>query len=355
MILHANHGTMKPMTSTSLPPAAATILDVAKLAGVSRTTVSRVLNEPDSVSESLLARVREAAALLNYVPSNAARSLRSGRTGTIALLVGDISQPFHGRLAKAVAQAARARGMSLVLGDLDHSEEVLNEFLSRLPKQGVDGIIIATADNVTSARTRSGIADAISQGVAVVLTMREPSMPNVPALQVDYTEIGRQATARLLADGSSVALMVGQRDANLGRQLVDGYLAAVTDAGGDLVAAASLIVEGGYTFEQSERVVCDLLDHEHPVNGIVVATIPMALGVIHAIEDRGLSVPQDIAVIVCEDVPLAAYTRPGVTTVGVDTDQHGESIVRLLESTIRAEKMSAAPLDIRLTPRQSTR
>lgn len=348
---------MKPMTTTNAPLAAATILDVAKLAGVSRTTVSRAMNEPDSVSESLLERVRQAAAELNYVPSTAARSLRSGRTGTIALLVGDISQPFHGVLAKAVARAAGNRGMNLVLGDLDHSDERLQEFLQRLPKQGIDGVIVATADSVSSEATHAAIRDSEVQGVPVVLTMPEPSLPTVAALSMDYIEVGRVATARVLSGGHSVVLMVGQQNATLSRLLVAGYTEAVAEAERRSgVALSGRVVDGAHNYDESVRIVSQLLDSAEPPDGLVVASMPMALGAIRAIEERGLTIPHDVAIVVCEDVPLAAQMRPAVTSVGVNPEENGEHVVRLLVSSIRGESSPAQePLRVHTIERETSR
>jgi len=344
--------------TTNAPLATATILDVAKLAGVSRTTVSRAMNEPDSVSDSLLARVRSAAAELNYVPSTAARSLRSGRTGTIALLVGDISQPFHGVLAKAVSRAAGDRGMNLVLGDLDHSDERLQEFLQRLPKQGIDGIIIATADNVSSEATRAAIAEAQGQGVPVVLSMPEPTLPEVAALSLDYTEVGRLATASLLQSGRAVVMIVGKEDSNFSRLLIAGYEKALADDervdGG--VQLRRRVVEGAHNYDESARIVSELLDNGEPLDGLVVASMPMALGAIRAIEERGLSMPFDVALVVCEDVPMAAQMRPAITAVGTDPEENGEGVVRLLVASIRGEAITMRePVSVRTIERETSR
>jgi DNA-binding LacI/PurR family transcriptional regulator len=332
--------------SPAEPVSPATILDVARLAGVSRTTVSRVLNYPDRVSEDTLRRVRKAADELRYIPSTAARSLRSGRSGTIALLSGDIAQPFHGGLAKAVALSAEARAMSLVLSDLDRSGRRLVEQLSRLPRQGIDGIIIATEVGFAPPAARAALREAIELGIPMVVTVGEHDMPELVTLHANFEAIARLAADRLIGRGCrAFALLVGIEEGYHSRQLRLGFAAAS--------GSEPVVLDGKYKFAEAEHAVLEHLDAGKPLDGLVVATLPMALGAAQAIESRGLRVPDDVAIVVCEDVPLAGFVRPGITSVGVEATDYGEQLVQALDDAIRGVRSVQEPLEPRLIARAS--
>lgn len=348
--------TIGSMPKTPNVPPSANILDVARAAGVSRTTVSRAMNEPGSLSSETLERVRSAAAALNYVPRTAARSLRSGRTNTVALLVGDISQPFHGGLAKAVTHAAEDRNMSVLLCDLDHSEDRLVGFLERLPLQGTDGIIIATADDLTAPAVRNAMSRASDGGTPVVITTAEPVLENVTSLAVDYARIAYDATANLLADGRrNIILVGGLQSTYIGRELMTGYTRALKESGARGEEVTSRIFKSLYSYEGALELVFEYLAGGEPLDGIVVATVPMGLGVIRAVEDAGLSIPGDVAVIACEDIPLANQTRPALSTVGVDAQLSGYELVEVLYGAITGTETRPSALPIRATVRDTSR
>lgn len=344
------------MPKTPNAPPSANILDVARAAGVSRTTVSRAMNEPASLSSETLARVRDAAAALNYVPRTAARSLRSGKTNTVALLVGDISQPFHGRLAKAVTHAAEDRNMSVLLCDLDHSEDRLVGFLDRLPLQGTDGIIIATADDLTAPAVRNAMSRASEGGTPVVITTAEPVIPNVISLAADYARIAYEATTSLLADGRhDIILVGGLQSTYIGRELMTGYTRALKESGARGEEVASRVFKSLYSYEGALDIVSGYLAGREPLDGVVVATVPMGLGVVRAIEDAGLSIPGDVAVIACEDVPLASQTRPALSTMGVDAQVSGYELMEVLYGAITGTETKPSALPILTTVRDTSR
>jgi DNA-binding LacI/PurR family transcriptional regulator len=324
----------------------ATILDVARRAGVSRTTVSRVLNYPDRVSDDTLRRVRAAADELHYIPSSAARSLRSGRSGTIALLSGDIAQPFHGGLARAVVLSAEARAMSLVLSDFDRSGRCLVDLLARLPRQGVDGIIIATDVGFAPPAARAALREAIDLGMPIVVTVGDHDMPELVTLHADFQAIAGLATERLKERGCrDLALLVGIEEGFHARQLRRGFSAAGM--------SSSAVLDGNYTFAEAEQVVREHLDAGRPLDGLVVASLPMALGAWQALAARGRRVPDDVAIVVCEDVPLAGFVRPGITSVGVEATDYGEQLVQALDDAIRGLRPTVDSLLPRLIARDS--
>ncbi|WP_166851218.1 LacI family DNA-binding transcriptional regulator [Isoptericola sp. BMS4] len=313
---------------------AATILDVARAAGVSRTTVSRVLNDPHHVSPDTLKRVRDAADALQYSPSGAARGLRGGRTGLVALLVGDIAQPFHGALAKAVVAAAENRGLGVVLHDLGHRTDRLESILRKLPRQQVDGVVIATADSLANGPVVAAVEDCLRHGTAVVTGVEQLDVPGVVSLRSGHDTGARLAAEALAAEGfDRPALLLGDRTGPFARQLAAG-------------APAADVLETGYDFDGAARATRDLPAH---VDSLLVATLPMALGASAGLADAGRELP----VVVCEDVPLAAQLRPAFTTSAITPESTGEEMIRLLDATVRGEPVTPTRLTARLVRRDT--
>lgn len=322
-------GSVRKMTDS-----APTILDVARHAGVSRTSVSRVLNEPDRVSPAILKRVHDAAEALHYVPNNIARGLRSGRTGLIALLVGDIAQPFHGSLAQSVARAAEIRGMGVVLYDLAHSTVRLDDVLRKLLRQGVDGIILATADDISTEPIKATISACLAQGLPIVTGVEQAGVDGVDTVHADHSEGARLAVKALRQAGSkSPALLVGDATSPLARQLIIG-------AGG----ATVIVTE--YSFEAAVEAVLAL---DADIDALIIATLPMALGATSALAGQNRKIP----VVVCEEVPLAHQVTPSFTTSAVATEATGEEMVRLVAAAIDHTTVERTQLRARLIRRET--
>lgn len=315
------------------PETKATILDVARQAGVSRTTVSRVLNEPDRVSQGTLKRVQDATEALRYSPNSVARGLRSGRTGVIALLVGDVAQPFHGRLAQSVATAAEEVGLGVMLYDLGHSAARLETVLGKLPRQGVDGVIIATADDISTDSISDSIRECRAQGI-VMVTGVEQSVEGVTSVRSDLRGVSQLAVQALTDEGvRHPALLLGDRNGAIGRQLAEG-------------ASGAMVVEVGYTFEDVAEAVGSL-DHEY--DALVVATLPMALGARASL----MKADRHLPIVLCEEVPFAAQVTPAFTTVGIHPDESGREMVRLVDAQIGERDIERKLLTAVLTRRDS--
>jgi DNA-binding LacI/PurR family transcriptional regulator len=313
---------------------AATILDVARVARVSRTTVSRVLNEPDRVTEATLARVRHAMDELRYVPNTAARGLRAGRTGLIALLVGDIAQPFHGTLAKAVASAAEQNGLGVVLYDLGHSTARLEDVLRKLPQQGVDGIIIATADDVSTPTVRAALDDCLHHGIVVVASLEYFGDGQVTTIDIDYT-IGAKLAGDALRDAgfTAPALMVGDAASPIARLLAIG-------------ARPTQVIDAAYSFDAAEEAVHTLAPD---IDSLIVATLPMALGAVAGLAAVGRILP----LVVCEATSLTRQVRPSFSTAAVPPEDIGEEMVRLVDAAIRGVPVERHTLVARLQRRDT--
>jgi DNA-binding LacI/PurR family transcriptional regulator len=318
----------------------ATISDVARAAGVSPSTVSRVLNRPEAVIAGKRDRVYTAIAELDYQPSSAARNLRRGSFDTLALLVGDIAQPFHGALAKAVQRAADEHGYSVLLCDLDHSRDRLIRLLQSLPKRGVDGVIIATADNLNVQPVRGALGELVGQGVAAVCGSQSIRSLNVPALVTDRVAVARDATAHLLErDRWPIVFLGGGPGSALTREGRKGYEQACRAAGHGVDEVHT--VDGDYRAEAAERGIADLLDAGVRPAGIVADNTPMALGAARTLTAHGLTIPDDVAIVSCEDVPLGEYLQPALSSIRTDMDDYGRRIVDVLVTAIAGGQVPA--------------
>lgn len=321
---------------TRAPRGTATILDVARLAGVSRTTVSRVLNEPDKVTADTLQRVREAATALDYAPNSVARGLRSGRTGMIALLVGDVAQPFHGALSQAVAARAEQDGMSVILCDLAHSEERFGDILIRLSRLGVDGIIIATADDISAGQSWEIVRKLRQDGIQIVTGVQDLDEDGVVTVRADIPRSLSMIWGAFRQRGlAQPTLVAGPENSALSRAFVDG-------AEGATVICAEFSYEGGYA--AASRIPDD-------ADSVAVVTIPMALGVIAALAEKGRRLP----LIVCEEVPLAAQVSPPMTTCAVSAAALGDRMATTMAALIRDSEIDPSPLSPQLILRETFR
>nr|WP_196810866.1 LacI family DNA-binding transcriptional regulator [Arthrobacter sp. 35W] len=329
------------------------MLDVAAHAGVSRATVSRVFTAPESVAAATLERVLKAVEDLSYSPNAAARSLRSGRSNTVALLVGDISQPFHSQLAKSVAHVAEDRGYSLLLCDLDHSMDRLQRLLTVLPLQGVDGIMLATGDAIETPGIRAAIDAAEAKGTRVLLGSAQPDSSMALTVSPPFEEIGYLATKHLLAQERwPVALLSGFKGSVVSTLLRAGYLRACLEAGHS--EKETMVLDAGFNSTSAQRETAKLLDGAAMPRGIVAANIPIALGAISALADRSLSVPDMVALVACEEVQLAEQLRPGLTTAGTDIGVQGEAMALALIDAIEGQAATARALVPHLTVRESS-
>ncbi|MHB1737892.1 MAG: LacI family DNA-binding transcriptional regulator [Actinomycetes bacterium] len=315
-----------------------TITDVATAAGVSPATVSRVLNHPDLVAPSKRARVRAVIEELEYAPNQLARGLRRGTADTLALLVGDIAQPFHGRLAKAVEWAAERAGFSVLIYDLDHRHDRLLGFLKDLPNRGIGGFILATADNIDVPSVRSTLEALHREGVLGVSTSQHIRSVDIPVVSADQVAIGREATTHLAdVHGWPIAFLGGGPNSVLSTSLRRGYLGACQESGHP--APRELLMSGDFQFESGSRLIGALLDGGHIPRGLVVANAPMAFGAIRAARQRGIHIPEDMVLISCEDVPMASYLHPTLTSVSVDDQEHGHRAFDVLSSLLAGHEV----------------
>jgi DNA-binding LacI/PurR family transcriptional regulator len=300
--------------------------DVAKLAGVSHQTVSRVINDSTHVRPETKQRVLAAMRQLDYRPNPAARALVTGRSGTLGVVSFDTTLYGPGSTLFAIEQAAHAAGYFITIVSLlalDRNS-VLGA-VERLRVQGVDGILVITP--------QEGAADAlVNLHAGIPLVAVEAGRPNsVPLVAVDQFAGAVNATQLLLDLGHETVWHVsGPREFLEAQQRVDGWRATLEAAG----AHVPPVLVGDWSPASGYRVGLQLAG-DLEVTAIFVANDQMALGVLRALHERGREIPREVSIVGFDDIPEAQYFTPPLTTVRQDFGEMGRSSLRLLLELIQ--------------------
>lgn len=310
----------------------ATIEEVASAAGVSRSTVSRVVNGSTAVSPEALAAVRAAINELNYVPNRAARSLASRQTHAIALIVPEDTTRFFGDpfFAAIVAGITGALGGSdYLLNLLIASDDPGDKMTSFVRNGGVDGALIV------SHHTSDAFVDRIADAVPVVFGGRPVRRRDGDyVVDVDNVAGARNATRRLIDIGRTrIATISGPLTMVASEDRVQGFRAALADAGLTPYAEE----EGDYSESSGAEAARRLLDGGRP-DAIFVASDLMARGALTALRSAGVRVPEDIALVGFDDSSVAITTDPQLTTMRQPMYAQGEAMARVLLSRLAGEE-----------------
>jgi LacI family transcriptional regulator len=322
---------------------AATIRDVARLAGVSQSSVSRALAAPDRVRPGTRERVQRAVAQLGYHPSRIARGLSTGRTGTIGLVVPDIANPFFPGIVKAAQRRARDFGLSVLLADSDEDPGTEMDLVRMLTKQ-VDGFVLC-APRAADDELRS-----VRDDIPVVLLNRR--VGQLPSIIFDNADGVRQALAHLAALGHRrVAYVAGPRTSWVNRERLRAVRTVA--AGMDLE-----VVEAGNVSPDFEGgvAVADLV-LAASVTSVIAYNDMIGLGLINRFGARGVRVPDDVSIVGFDDIPTSALVSPALTTVSQPKDRCGRAGVDLLVDLLNERERPGAArtsLPTRLIVRAST-
>jgi LacI family transcriptional regulator len=299
----------------------AKIVDVAKRAGVSVGSVSRVINEHPTVSAATRERVENAVRELSYVPNAIAGSLRSRRSKTIGLIIPDVTNPFFSELALHVERSAAAAGYDLILGNSDNSAERQKHYLRALAVRRVDGIILVPAREIG------------------------PSFEfEIPVVGVDREVVGRQFVASDNRAGAKsaieylhqlghhlIACIAGPKNLPNAQERRIGYediaLPILRAAGVD---PAAYIVSADFSYDSGYAATRRLMDVTPRPTAIFASSDQQAIGGLRAAADLGLAVPGDLSIVGFDDIPLANLVMPRLTTVGQPVAKIGVLAMQLL-------------------------
>jgi DNA-binding LacI/PurR family transcriptional regulator len=300
--------------------------EVAKLAGVSPSTVSRALSRPEMVSEGTRARVEEAVRRLKYRPSRVARRLRveRGLSGLVGLVIPDLQNPFFAELARGAEDVAQARGYTVLIGNADEDLEKETRYLEVMRSESVDGIMLPPSSGVNSAAIEMW-----REGMPLVCVDRRIAGVDVDTVVVDNARGAYDAVAHLIGLGHRrIGFLEGIPGISTSRERLQGYRAALGDHG--IEAGRELTRSGDSRRESGRRLGEDLLGQPDRPHALLVGNGMMTLGVLEAIRGLGLRIPEDIAVVGYDDMPWAPVLTPPLTVVRQPGYELGSRAMELL-------------------------
>jgi LacI family transcriptional regulator len=302
--------------------------EVAAVAGVSLSTVSRVVNGGAGVRDDLADRVRSAVDLLGYRHNLTASTLRRAdrQSATIGVIFEDVSNPFFGAVHRGVEDAARERGVLTLVGSSDEDAERERELADAFMARGVDGLIVATAahDNAYLLRERAA-------GLALAFVDRPPRFIDADAVVSDNFGGARAAVEHLIAAGHRRIAFLGDRpDVFTAAERLRGYRDALASHG--LAEDLELVRHPKFRGVDAYETTCELLDGKVPPTALFAGQNLISIGAVRALHARG--VQHEMAVVSFDDIPLADVVEPGVTVVAQNPHALGRSAAELLFSRV---------------------
>ncbi|HSB70306.1 MAG TPA: LacI family DNA-binding transcriptional regulator [Candidatus Methylomirabilis sp.] len=322
-----------------------TIADVARRARVSRATVSRVLNGYPHVRPHVRAAVEQAVQALAYKPDYLARSLSRRETKTIGLVVANIINPFYAETVTTIVETARGHGYNVILCNTDNLPRLQEEYVEILRQRQVDGIIFG------SVFLRDPPVEAlIAAGYPCIMYNRRLRSGRGSYIVLDNLRAGRELTRHLLDLGHRrIGFVSGLPQLSTAAERLWGYRTALR-AGG-LLVEPQLIRPGGFKAELAQRAAHELLKLPRRPTAIMAGNDLMALGVMQAAGELGLSIPGDLAVVGFDDIGIAGHRQVQLTTMAQQMAEMGRLAAEGVLAAIRdPQQFSRRPLQQVLTP-----
>ncbi len=313
-----------------------TIRDVAARAGVSHQTVSRVINGNGNVAAGTRKRVLEAIQELEYVPSALARGLSSDRTHTLGMVTADVSDYFFAQAVAGAEAEARRHGLFLVVGSVETAADGdERDYLRLMLERRVDGLVVAQP--VLGPGTGSLLAS-LAERLPLVVMVARLHLPGVDVVDVDNRQGGLDATSFLIEQGHrAIATITGPLDWPSARDRLASYRVALRRAG--LEQDPALVVRcRDWGLESGREAATRLLAAGSPFTAIFAQSDLLALGAITELRAQGLRVPEDVSVVGYDDIPVASFVDPPLTTIRQPTRQVGAKAVDILLDKIAAAR-----------------
>ena len=321
---------------------ATTIKDVAKLAGVSVATVSRVLSDHSYVRDEVRWRVQKAIAELSYRPNRVARSLRAQRSKFIGLIISDIENPFYTALVRAVEDVAYARQYSLLLCNSDEDPEKERVYIEFMRDEQVAGVITSpTAENLTSLQVL------IDAKIPVVAVDRRAKQTPVDTVMLDHAKSAYLLANHLVVQGHTrIGMVIGSTTTTSGRERKRGFLKALKEAGvtpdPELMREVKPVEEAGF------QAVLALLSQPQPPTALFIGNNLLTIGALKAIQQKKLRIPRDISLVGHDELPWMSLLAPGITVVAQPVYDLGRQAMDLLMARIKGD--TQPPREIKLDP-----
>lgn len=312
-----------------------TIRDVAKEAGVSISTVSRVLNNEDIVNEETKKKVLEATEKLNYSPNLMARSLITKSTRLLGLIVPDITNPFFPELAKGVEITAHYYGYNVILCNTEANIQSENKYVEMLLQHRIDGLIFMVFSKELEAQLKK-----LRPQLPIVLGELPSNDTRFDAVYTDNVLGARLAVKHLISLGHQrIAIVTGPLWLKSSQDKLQGYrnalLESILNYDPELVRESNSRLEGGY---EAINQLMELPEHQRPT-AVVFGNDLMAIGAMKALDEIGVKIPDDMAVVGYDDIPLASYSHPPLTTIAQPKFELGRLTLELLLDKIEQKKV----------------
>jgi LacI family transcriptional regulator len=329
-----------------------TMKDVARLAGVSTSTVSAVVNQNVPVSPERKERVLRAMAALHYQPDEIARSLKKGRTKAIGVVVPDITNAFYPEVVRGVEEAAFARGYAVFLCDSQEDASRENDHLLALFSRRVDGVLLACCNDSIAYETT------LELHVPCVFMDRLPASKAEGTVSTDNVEAGSMAARHLLDLGHQrIAMIVGRLSLSPHRDRLEGFRKAMQEA--NLPIRDEYLVQGDVQIESGVDAARQLLRLEARPSAVIASNSKLLLGLLQAFDEEKVKVPQQISVVGFDDYAWNKYLSPSITTVAQPTFEMGRQAFGLLLQLMNRDEMTESTsrhlrLGAELRVRQST-
>ena len=311
-----------------------TIADVAARAGVSKTTVSRVLNGKGDLDQATAARVRQVIDELGYVPSARAVGLARGRARVVGVLVPSVTWPWIADVLQAIVDAVEAKSYGMLLFTCTRGDESMRQFAAHVSAKAFDGLLVIEPEG-----TLDYIESLHRGGLPVVMIDDRGHEPLFPSVATTNRQGARAAADHLLALGRRrPAVVRGEIKFGCTTERLEGFAEAFADAGAPIRDEA--VVDGDFRFDGGREAVRSLLDNGVEFDSVFAHNDLSAAGAMQALREAGLRVPHDVSVVGFDDIPLASYTDPGLTTVRQPLREMGELATQMLLSSF-----AGAPLE----------
>lgn len=303
------------------------IKDVADEAGVSTATVSHVINNTRFVSDAVRSRVTRAIELFQYHPNAHARSLASGKSRILGLVISDIANPFFPELVKAIEAAAFERGYDVVLSNTNYDTERTSHYVRRFIERQVAGVAL-----MTSELDQKLIDELARRKVSVVFLDAGTVGLHSSNLRVDYEEGIKQAMLHLVALGHRrIAFIGGTPHLRSAQRRLEAFQGQIQQVFPD---AREKIYYGDFKIEGGKRAILEMLAEKELPTAIICANDLTALGAISELRAAGISVPRDVSIIGFDDIAFASLIEPSLTTVSLPRLELGRRAVEALMETL---------------------
>ena len=309
----------------------ATISDIAKAAGVSIATVSRVLSKPDVVKSATRQRVMEVVDRMGYQPNALAQQLRMQETKNILVIIPSMENYMAHKVIRGVEQAADANGYHTLIADMHDQDSIEDYYMNAIQKRQADGIISLSTSMAQKLSSLEGAAS-----FPIVIALHDPDKSKIPCVTIDHSAAARAAMTHLIRLGhKKIAHITSSQKITPYLRRIDSYREVLLE--NQLPFAPELIRFGESSLQSGYEMTESLLSSGNNFTAIFAAGDTMALGAMKALKAHGIRVPQDCAVVGFDDIELAAYWDPALTTVRIPMEQLGQRAFAKLLAQIKGE------------------